>query len=193
MDIDGYPAPLEFKGLRSGDLVLELIEQSDLTRLDDLIDAFDEADYFREELHRSYAPVFDKTGMRTKYGFSVLRRGELAGFCLLGVDSWKHRRAHTGADTFPHMRGRGIAPASKPLLFYLAFELLKLNRVETGCATSNLSSRKSIEKTRGFELEGVLRGYCLNQKGGYDDEFRYSILREDWLRLYEPSEIEVIA
>ena len=81
---------------------------------------------------------------------------------------------------------------SKPLLFYLAFEILNLNRVETGCLVSNTSSKRSIEKTKGFILEGTLREFGRNVDGHFEDELRYGILKSDWELLYDKSSINVI-
>ena len=111
---------------------------------------------------------------------------------LLTVDSWFERSGSTGADMFAHMRGRGITPRSKPHLFYLAFELLGLNRVATGCLISNESSRRSIEKTAGFQFEGVSRESGVNEQGDFEDEYLYAILKRDWLRLYDKTLIQVI-
>jgi len=148
--------------------------------------------YFLNELQTSYLPRFDTENRRTKYGFWVERNGLIVGMCLLGVSSWKHRRGYTGADTFVQFRGQGIAPMCKPMLFYLAFELLRLHRVETGCVRSNESSRRSIEKTKGFEFEGILRGYQRTASNEFEDELRYAILEDDYRRLYDPSAIELI-
>ncbi len=131
-------------------------------------------------------------GGRTKYGFYARLDGELAGLSLLGVSDWQVRRGYSGADTLLHMRGRGVAPRSKPHLFYLAFGLLGLNRVETGCLASNVAARWSIEKTAGFQFEGVLREYGVNAQGEFEDECRYAILRRDWLGLYDKAQVEVI-
>ena len=111
--------------------------------------------------------------------------------CLLSVDEWSQRCGSTGADVFQHMRGRGVTPRSKPHLFYLAFELLGLNRVATGCFVSNLSSKRSIEKTAGFQFEGISRESDINAQGDFEDEYIYAILKRDWLRLYDPRQIEV--
>jgi ribosomal-protein-serine acetyltransferase len=85
-----------------------------------------------------------------------------------------------------------VAPASKPLLFRLGFGELGLNRIETGCFVSNQASKRSIEKTAGFRLEGTLREYGRNARGGFEDELRCAILRRDWLELYDPREVEVL-
>jgi hypothetical protein len=56
----------------------------------------------------------------------------LSGTSLQDVGDWKTLTGSTGADTFPHMRGKGVGRRSKPHLFYLAFEILGFNRVENG-------------------------------------------------------------
>jgi ribosomal-protein-serine acetyltransferase len=181
----------KFRGLRSGGLTLNLIEESDIVYVEDLIVRNQESDYFLGELHRSYVPRYED-GVRVKYGFLSELNGEPAGLSLMGVSSWKHRRGYTGADTFPNMRGRGVAPMSKPILFFLAFQMLELHRVETGCISSNLASRRSIEKTEGFVFEGTLRDFRRIGDDRYEDELRWAILRDDWRRLYSASEIEII-
>lgn len=186
------PGQINIKGLRSGDLTLNLIERSDYAPLCELLRKYDEAAYFLEELEKSYLPRYDDAGRRTKYGFHASLAENPAGLCLLGISSWEHRRGYTGADILPHMRGRNIAPQSKPLLFFLAFEMLGMNRVETGCLASNESSRRSIEKIKGIQYEGRLREYNRRPDGRYEDDLRYAILRRDWLKLYDRSEIEVI-
>ncbi len=188
---DHHPAGA-FKALRAGDLTLHLIEEGDVARIEQYLDGIDDSPYFLRELHKSYLPDYDNHGVRIRYGFYTTLADEPAGMSLLVVSSWEHRRGYTGADTFPHLRGKGIAPRSKPLLFYLAFELLGLNRVETGCLASNESSRRSIEKTLGFEYEGRLREYNRIDEDRYEDDLRWAILRRDWERLYDSSAVEVV-
>jgi ribosomal-protein-serine acetyltransferase len=181
-----------FKALQADSIILHLINEENLADVRSMFQGFRDSDYLLGELEKSYVPQY-REGERTKYGFYALLDNQLAGLSLLGVSSWKDRRGYTGADTLAHMRGRGVAPRSKPHLFYLAFEMLGLNRVETGCFVSNLASKRSIEKTTGFQFEGVLREYGLNEQGEFEDEYRYAILRRDWLSLYDKSRIEVIA
>ena len=179
------------KALRTDSITLYLINEENLAEVRTLFQGFPDSDYLLKELEKSYVPRFAE-GVRTKYGFYAMLENELAGLSLLGISSWKDRRGYTGADTLLHMRGRGVAPRSKPHLFYLAFELLGLNRVETGCSVSNLASKRSIEKTAGLQFEGVLREYGLNERGEFEDECRYAILRRDWLTLYNHFRVEVI-
>ena len=180
-----------FKALYSYSITLYLINEENLPDVRSMFQGFPDSDYMLKELEESYLPEFE-AGERVKYGFYSVLGDKLAGLSLLGVSSWKDRRGYTGADTLSHMRGRGVAPRSKPHLLYLAFEILRLNRIETGWLVSNAASKRSIEKTRGFELEGVLREYGVNPQGEFEDEYRYAILRRDWLKLYDKSHVELI-
>lgn len=180
-----------FKAIFSDSITLYLINEANVAEVHSLFQGFPDSDDMLRELKESYLPAF-KEGIRTNYGFYAMLGDELAGLSLLGISSLKDRRGYTGADTLLHMRGRGVAPRSKPHLFYLAFEILGLNRIETGCYVSNLASKRSIEKTAGFQFEGILREYGLNPQGEFEDEYRYAILRRDWLKLYDKSLIKVI-
>ena len=180
------------KALQFDSIELILINEENTPKVRRMFEGFPDSDYMLSEINESYLPEFDEAGRRTKYGFYSLLNGELAGLSLLGIDDWKQSRGYTGADTLAHMRRRGVAPRSKPHLFYLAFEILELNRLETGCFVSNLASKKSIEKTAGFQFEGIKRESGLNEQGQFEDELFYGILRRDWLELYDKTRIEVV-
>jgi RimJ/RimL family protein N-acetyltransferase len=180
------------KALYSDSITLHLIDEENLSEVGERFRGFADSDRILKVLEQSYVPRY-REGVRTKYGFYSMLEGELAGLTLLGISSWRDRRGYTGADILEHMRGKGVAPRSKPHLFYLAFAVLGLNRVETGCLASNLASQRSIEKTAGFHFEGVLREFARNEGGEFEDEYRYAILRRDWLALYDRSQVEVIA
>jgi RimJ/RimL family protein N-acetyltransferase len=180
------------KALRFDSIELVLIDEENAAAARSMFEGFPDSDYMLSEINESYLPEFDESQRRTKYGFYSLLNGELAGLSLLGIDCWKTSRGYTGADTLIHMRGRGVAPRSKPHLFYLAFELLGLNRLETGCFVSNAASKKSIEKTAGFQFEGIRRESGVNDDGEFEDELFYGILRRDWLGLYDKTQIEVV-
>jgi len=181
-----------FRALRSGAITLTLIEADDLPVIEDRIRNTAEFEYFSNELRENYLPEYDSDGTRTQYGFYAEIDDQIVGFSLFSVDDWHDMRGSTGADTLPEMRGRGITPGSKAHLFYLGFALLGLNRIETACLISNVSSQRSIEKTLGFEFEGILRGYERNAAGEFEDVRWYGILRRDWERLYNPADVEVI-
>jgi ribosomal-protein-serine acetyltransferase len=180
-----------FKALQAGPITLYLINEDNQDEVYALFQGYPDSKELLEEIAENYLPEYEK-GQRTRYGFYTRLGKELAGLSLLGIDSFKERKGYTGADTLLHMRGKGVAPGSKPHLFYLAFELLGLNRVATGCLVSNLASKRSIEKTRGFQFEGVSRESGLNDQGELEDEYLYAILRRDWIKYYDKSQVKVI-
>jgi RimJ/RimL family protein N-acetyltransferase len=178
-----------FRALYSDGITLHLINEDNLTDIVTRFQGYPDSHAMLDELFRSYLPQYDRAGRRSNFGFYSLLEGELAGLTLLTVDSWEERSGSTGADVFEHMRGRGVTPRSKPHLFYLAFELLGLNRVATGFRVSNHSSRRSIEKTPGFQYEGRMRESGVNEQGEFEDELLYAILRRDWARLYDKNAV----
>ncbi len=179
------------KSLRAGEIELHRISLENLAKVRAMFENEPDSEELLEELDESYLPKFDDENRLTMYGFYILKAGKLAGLSLLEVDTWADARGNTGADVLPHMRGQGIAPAAKVHLFFLGFELLGLNRIDTGHIVSNLASQRSIEKTPGFVLEGKLREYERNSQGQFEDVLYYGILRRDWLQLYKDFVVEV--
>ena len=180
-----------FKALYSDSVTLHLINEDNQPQVETLFQGFPDSEAMVAELRENYLPEY-RHGRRMNYGLYSLLGPELAGMTVLTVDSWEERYGSTGADVFEHMRGRGVTPRSKPHLFYLAFELLGLNRVATGHRVSNLSSKRSIEKTPGFQFEGIMRESGVNERGEFEDECLYAILRRDWERLYDKSQVRVL-
>ncbi|TGE27323.1 GNAT family N-acetyltransferase [Hymenobacter metallicola] len=180
-----------FTALQTDFITLYLINKDNLTDIVTLFQGYPDSRAMLDELFRNYMPRYEQ-GRRTNFGFYSLLNGQLAGMTLLTVDSWEERAGSTGADVFAHMRGRGVTPGSKPHLFYLAFELLGLNRVATGCRVSNLSSKRSLEKTPGLQFEGIMRESGRNDQGEFEDELLYAILRRDWQQLYAPEQVRVL-
>lgn len=180
-----------FKAIFFDSITLHLINDDNFEQVKELFSGFPDSSEMHHELEHSYQPK-PETERRSRYGFYAVLNDQLAGLSLLEVDNWETQTGSTGADTLLHMRGQGVAPRSKPHLFFLAFELLGLNRLETGCLVSNIASKKSIEKTLGFQYEGRFRQSGLNDDGEFEDELRYGILREDWQKFYDPSNIQLL-
>ena len=180
-----------FKALYSDSITLYLITEENIADVYRMFEGFPDSEDIIREIKENYLPQYDGE-IRINYGFYGLLDSELAGLSLLTVDSIKECKGSTGADTLLHMRGRGVAPGSKPHLFYLGFELLGLNRIETGCLISNTASKRSIEKTPGFQFEGIARESGLNDKGEFEDQHLYAILCKDWAQLYDKSKVQVV-
>ena len=168
------------------------MDEANIEHVNALFSGYPDSAYMSNELENNYRPEYDDQRRQRVFGFYTSYRGELGGACLLGISSVAEARGFTGADTLVHLRGRGIASASKPALYHLGFALLGLNRIETGCFTSNVASRRSLEKTPGLNYEGTLRQYARNALGVFEDEHRYAILRRDWLTLYAKLTVEVL-
>ncbi len=188
-DQDHFSMSIAPSSLTHQSITLHLITEQSVGELEERLCGRPDGDEFIEAVRAHYLPRYDAQGRRTKWGFYATLDGELAGCSLLGIGSWPARRGYTGAFTLPEMRGNGVAPGSKPHLFYLGFERLGLHRIETGCAASNLASKRSIEKTLGFEFEGTLRGFAVGEDGKFEDEYRYAILRNDWEELYDAAAV----
>jgi ribosomal-protein-alanine N-acetyltransferase len=76
----------------------------------------------------------------------------------------------------PHVR-RGYMTAAVRALVPVAFDLLRLHRVEAACIPSNIASVRLLEKS-GFRREGYARAYlCIN--GMWQDHLLYAQLRAD--------------
>lgn len=180
-----------FKALQTDFITLHLIGEDNLSRVYAGLGGHPDSEEMRRELMENYLPQYEK-GSRTRFGFYALAGEEIAGMSLLAIDDLQLRKGFTGADTFLRYRGRGIAPGSKPHLFYLAFAMLGMHRVETGCLVSNTASKRSIEKTPGFQFEGTMRESGLNAEGRFEDEYFYAILERDWARLYDPADVRVV-
>jgi ribosomal-protein-serine acetyltransferase len=56
---------------------------------------------------------------------------------------------------------------------------------------SNESSKRSIEKTAGFQFEGITRESGINEEDEFEDEYIYAILKRDWRTLYDTSQIQI--
>lgn len=180
-----------FKAIYSDSITLTLVTEENCWEVRRMFEGFPDSEYMLAEFDASYLPKFED-GKSVRYSFYVTLGKKLAGLTLLDIDDWETKAGSTGADILVEMRGQGIAPRSKPHLFYLAFEILGLNRVVTGCFVSNISSKRSIEKTAGFQFEGTMRQSGLNEQGELEDEHLYAILREDWLKLYAKDRIKLI-
>jgi ribosomal-protein-alanine N-acetyltransferase len=76
----------------------------------------------------------------------------------------------------PHVR-RGYMGAAVRALMPVAFDVLRLHRVEAACIPTNLASIRLLEKC-GFRREGYARQYlCIN--GFWQDHLLYARLRTD--------------
>ncbi|WP_231403166.1 hypothetical protein [Hymenobacter guriensis] len=57
---------------------------------------------------------------------------------------------------------------------------------------SNRSSKRSLEKTPGRQLEGIMRKSGVNDQGEFEDEYLYAIRRRDWPQRYNKTLVTVL-
>jgi ribosomal-protein-serine acetyltransferase len=153
--MDLTDSTLRFNALRCGLITLWRITEANFAHVQALFSGYPDSAYMLGELLDSYRPSYDQDGRQNLYGFYATLEGVLSGGSLLGVSSWMDGRGYTGADTFLHMRGRGVAPGSKPHLFYLGFGLLGLNRIETGCLARTRPPGVRSRRRLAFNSKGL--------------------------------------
>jgi RimJ/RimL family protein N-acetyltransferase len=87
--------------------------------------------------------------------------------------------------------GMGYGTEAVDALLDFAFGELRLERVWLSTAANNVRAQRSYEKS-GFVVEGRLR-HAFVERGGFIDEIRMSILREEWLSLGRKRSWEYVA
>ena len=76
-------------------------------------------------------------------------------------------------------RGNGVVNKLLPAIEKLAFDDLKLNKLNFGCDVANVASRHIAEKN-GYTLDGIMRMERMWPDGSFHDECEYSKLRTEW-------------
>lgn len=118
------------------------------------------------------------------YTFAVInsQTGEFMG--LFGLKLWpkKNRRGEIWYKIHPDFWNKGIATEAANLVLDFGFNVLKLHRIQAGCAVENKGSIKVLEKV-GMFREGRGR-QILPLKSGWSDNYEYSILESDERKNY---------
>lgn len=99
------------------------------------------------------------------------------GLFGLKLGSQHYRRGEIWYKILPLFWNQGYATESVNLVLDYAFAVLKLHRVQAGCAVDNIGSIKVLEKV-GMIREGRGR-QVLPLASGWSDNFEYSILDSD--------------
>lgn len=89
------------------------------------------------------------------------------GLISLWNVNWRHHRAEVGIWIIPPYWSKGFGSKSIQLIKNIAFNHLKLNRLEAHVAIKNTNSISLFTKS-GFNEEGTLKQY-LNIQGNYHD------------------------
>ena len=88
--------------------------------------------------------------------------------------NWLNKRAEIGIWLVPKHRGQGNARRAINLLKIIAFEFLRLNRLEVHIAKKNNSSI-NLFKNCGFKQEGILKDY-LYLRGIFHDAITLALI-----------------
>ncbi len=96
--------------------------------------------------------------------------------------SWQHKRAEIGIWLIPTYWNRGIGEEVVNLLKLIAFNHLKLNRIQVHVSENNKRSLHLFEKT-GFQKEGLLKKY-LNLGGKFQNAIVMAFLERTKKRMF---------
>ena len=98
------------------------------------------------------------------------------GSVILWNVNWRHMRSEIGIWIIPSYWSKGLGKKSLNLIKKIAFNHLKLNRLEAHIATANITSISLFKKSE-FQVEGTLKKY-LNFHGKYHDALLLACLKQ---------------
>jgi len=130
-----------------------------------------------KRLVRSYLKYWDNY-VQFNY-IIVLQESEdvKIGSIIIWNVNWRHRRAEIGIWIIPSYWSKGLGKKALNLIKNIAFNHLKLNRLEAHVAIANLTSI-SLFKNGEFQVEGTLKKY-LKLNGIYHDTLILACLKEE--------------
>lgn len=124
-----------------------------------------------------------KEGIR--WGIVTKKDNEIIGTC--GFNNWikKSSRGEIGYELGRKYWGKGYATEAVREILKYGFKNMNLNRIEAFTVPQASASINLLEKL-GFKKEGMLREYGY-WNGKYWDENVYSLLKKDYIKLYNKS------
>lgn len=102
---------------------------------------------------------------------------EFIGLFGFKLGNYKYNRGEVWFKIHSNNWKKGYATEALKAVIHFGFSVLKLHRIEAGCAVNNLGSIKVLEKS-GMVQEGRGRK-VLPLKTGWSDNFEYAILETD--------------
>ena len=127
---------------------------------------------FRPEDYKAWAEDEARMLVRLK------ENGKIAGqFNLSGIIRYSLQQAFLGYNAFEPYMGNGYMKEAMPLVIWLAFEELKLHRIEANIQPANVPSLRFINNFA-FRNEGYSLRY-LNIAGQWRDHIRMALTSED--------------
>lgn len=125
-------------------------------------------------------------GDNLSYAITLKGSGELVGDCGLGFRDKAARQAEIGYSLHPGHQGHGYATEAVREMLRLGFESCNRHRIYARCDARNEGSWRLMERL-GMRREAHFREHALF-KGGWDDEFYYAILEDEWRAQQEGAE-----
>jgi len=133
--------------------------------------------WFDAALHKS------KTNEHIPFVVRCLRDKKMVGSTRFYDIDFNHGRLAIGYTwTIPEVWGTSVNPECKLLLLKMAFEMLKVNRVEFYTDSRNTRSRAAILKLGATE-EGLLRSHMVLKDGYLRNTIVFSILKTEWINI----------
>ena len=137
--------------------------------------------YTVEMQHKKILESMEMLKLQREYSFGIyepLTKQLIGHIALYAIKRVPYSSAFVGYSLDERYVGQGIATEAVSLMLQLAFEQLKLHRVEAYIAPDNIASIRVIEKN-GFQQEGLLRK-LLYINGQWIDHYQYAILEEEY-------------
>lgn len=97
------------------------------------------------------------------------------------IDHYNKSCFWSGIKIHPDYHGKGYAFQTTMLILKYVFEEMNMERVTAECIEENVIAKKLMEKA-GFIIEGLFRN-SLYKSGKYHNQFKFSILKNEFLSL----------
>lgn len=112
------------------------------------------------------------------YAITLKSDNSMIGDAGLMFRDREARQAELGYVLHPDYFGQGYTSEAVAAVMQIGFEKLNMHRLFARCDARNIGSWKVMEKL-GMKREAHFKEHAIF-KGGWDDEFYYGILEDDW-------------
>lgn len=180
----------DFLPLQTKRLMLRLLTPADGDALYSFLSLPEVAQYqFWEPMDRAkvaekladWMTLDGQDGRHLELGVVLTATGTLFGDVFLGFRDVAARQGEIGFSLHPDFQRQGYGFEAVGALLNLGFSHFGLHRIFGRCDARNPASYKLMEKL-GMRREAHFREHALF-KGGWDEEFYYAILEDEWRAL----------
>lgn len=124
-------------------------------------------------------------GQSLSYAVTLKNGGTMIGDCGLVFHDEEARQGEIGYSFHPDYHGQGYATEAAREMLRLGFERCNRHRIYGRCDGRNDGSSRLMERL-GMRREAHFREHAIF-KGGWDDEYYYAILEDEWRAQQEAS------